>query len=280
MFNIDLRTKEDLPPSDFKIATYNIHGYVHSDFNRTLSSITQYMKGQKVDIICMQEFIDQRDSLTDSILANQYPYRVVKSKYRGMQLAVFSRFPIIDSQIIQFHESFNCAMWADINVQGHKLRIFNLHLQTTNIGQSNEEIAKVQNLSIEDPESQQAMNIIMDRVGGNALKRAEQVRQVRSNIDNCPQDREIIVCGDFNDTPASYAYYQIKHGLQDGFKSAGSGYAYTFKPFYHLLRLDYIFHSQSIQGLTYCSPSLAWSDHNPVLMEFAFISTSKTSKNI
>ncbi|MEG1371571.1 MAG: endonuclease/exonuclease/phosphatase family protein [Mucinivorans sp.] len=270
IINIDLRQGDDLPAKDFTIATYNIHGYAHHDFNKTLTNIAQYMNEEKVNILCMQEFIDQRDQVTDSVLNMIYPYHIVKSEYRSMQLAVFSKYPILNSQIIQFRESANCAMWADIDIEGQKIRIFNIHLQTTNLNQSHTEIDKVKNLSIEDPESQRAINIIMARLDQNTIKRSEQVRQIHSEIDKCPKDRAVIVCGDFNDPPSSYTYHQLVHELIDGFKSAGSGYAYTFKPMYHLFRLDYIFHSPLLQGIKYSSPNVSWSDHNPVLLDFAF----------
>lgn len=270
IINVDLRTEKDLPPKDFSLATYNIHGYVHHNFNTTITNIIQYMDSKKVDILCLQEFIDQRNQFTDSILHINYPYHLIQSKHKNMQLAVFSKYPILTSQIIQFRESVNCAMWADIDIKGQKIRLFNIHLQTTNLNQSQTEITKVKKLSIENPESQQAINIIIGRLGENTLKRTEQVRQIHNEIDQCPKDRTIIVCGDFNDTPSSYTYHQLKHKLIDGFKSAGSGYAYTFKPLYRLFRLDYIFHSPQLQGLKYSSPNLSWSDHNPVLMDFAF----------
>ncbi len=34
----------------------------------------------------------------------------------------------------------------------------------------------------------------------------------------------VIVCGDFNDTPASYAYRKISRSLQDCFLQAGAGH--------------------------------------------------------
>ena len=37
----------------------------------------------------------------------------------------------------------------------------------------------------------------------------------------------VILCGDFNDTPASYTYRTVKGDLTDGFRDCGSGFGYT-----------------------------------------------------
>ena len=78
----------------------------------------------------------------------------------------------------------------------------------------------------------------------------------------------VLVCGDLNSPPSVYTYFKINEGLKDGFRTAGYGYAYTFRFYKHMLRLDYIFHSESLQGIDYYSPELdVCSDHNPVIMQ-------------
>lgn len=266
MFGIDFRSEDKLPKTDLTIATYNIHGYVHADFNGTLVDIVKYMEAEGVDVLCMQEFIDKPAPELDSLLA-YFPYRIVHSDKPSMQLAVFSRYPVTETRVMLFDESQNCAMWADVEVGGEKIRVFNVHFQTTEISQSHAEIERLKRLGIRDPDGKDAFDVIMDRLKKNAFKRAEQVMVMCSEIKN--SDRPNIVCGDFNDTPASFAYHQIKKGLVDGFKSCGSGYGYTFKPIYHLFRLDYIFYSDRFDGVSYYSQKKEWSDHNPVILKLS-----------
>jgi endonuclease/exonuclease/phosphatase (EEP) superfamily protein YafD len=78
----------------------------------------------------------------------------------------------------------------------------------------------------------------------------------------------VLVCGDFNDVPSSYTYRMARGKLKDGFQTAGQGYAYTYRYYKRMLRIDYIFHSESLQGIDYYSPELdVCSDHNPVIMQ-------------
>lgn len=102
----------------------------------------------------------------------------------------------------------------------------------------------------------------------NNRKRALQADYIHRQIELSPYP--VIVCGDFNDTPASYAYHRIKGNLTDGFQECGSGYQYTFRQLCKLWRIDYILHSTEFEGTTNISPDLPYSDHNPVVWEGRF----------
>jgi endonuclease/exonuclease/phosphatase family metal-dependent hydrolase len=75
------------------------------------------------------------------------------------------------------------------------------------------------------------------------------------------------VCGDFNDVPYSYVYNTMLGDLVDGFKECGSGLMYTFRS--RSVRIDYIFHSKSLKGITYYKLDQNYSDHYPVFMKIA-----------
>lgn len=253
----------------FKVASYNIHGQGHKDdYDKVLASIMRYFASQNVDIICMQEFCDTPTWRESDSIFKQWPYYVVHSPNVGMQRAVFSKFPITDSEYIVFpQKTANGATRVDIDLPKHKLRLFNLHMQSTNIYQSQYEIGVLRDLGIEDPQGKNAFDQIMLRMSNNAISRAQQINMIRAKIDSAMTKRSVIVCGDFNDHPASYTYSRINEVLEDGFKAAGSSYGYTFKPIYKLFRIDYVLYSPEFAAIQYHSPSLDWSDHNPVIVE-------------
>ena len=75
--------------------------------------------------------------------------------------------------------------------------------------------------------------------------------------------------GDFNDVPYSYIYNTMLGNMVDGFKECGNGWMYTYrgkKP----VRIDYIFHDESLKGITYYRTDLSYSDHYPVFMKIGF----------
>jgi endonuclease/exonuclease/phosphatase family metal-dependent hydrolase len=74
----------------------------------------------------------------------------------------------------------------------------------------------------------------------------------------------IIVCGDFNDTPISYARHKIKVYLTDAFVESGSGMGITYNKHRFLFRIDYIFHSANMKAYNSTVGKLKNSDHYPV----------------
>lgn len=257
--------------ADLKIATYNIHGFAQKELKSTMSNIAGYLASEKVDVVCFQEFKTTPACPLDTIraaFAPVMPYCAAIAQESGIEIAIFSRYPISSSCLFPFAETANSAMWADIEVDGRPLRIFNVHFQTTSISQSKAEIERLREKGITDRDGKKAFDLIMERMRFNAYKRTEQVNAVRNAMDRT--GRTVILCGDFNDTPASYTYKEIKKEMVDGFKSCGKGYAYTYKGMLRLLRLDYIFYAPGMEGIRYYSPNLYWSDHNPVLLELAF----------
>lgn len=97
----------------------------------------------------------------------------------------------------------------------------------------------------------------------NYRKRADQADSIHAEIERSPYP--VLVCGDFNDTPASYTYRQIRKGLTDGSRDCGSGYQYTFRQLYKLWRIDYVFYSKPLKGHECYSPEKSYSDHNMVV---------------
>jgi len=191
-------------------------------------------------------------------------YKVQFIVSQDMHIALFCRYPILQSQEIIFpEESKNMAMWADIDIDGQIIRIFNIHLQTTNLGQNR--------IKSSDNIDQTTSRIIKlrDMMNENGMIRARQSDLIRDLIDESPYP--LIVCGDFNDTPASYAYRKIKGNLEDSFRSCGKGYGYTYRYLRKLFRIDYVFYSRNVfRGTWYYSPDLEYSDHKPVIVSLDF----------
>lgn len=247
-----------------KVVSYNIYGHKYKDFNAYIKLLLEHFEEEGADILCFQEYSD-RTNTSQLELNETFKHRVVVGENYGMQLAVYSRYPIKNAQLISFNKSVNCAMTAEVEVNGQAIHIVNAHLQTTNLGQSGHEISAVKDFGIDSPDGKRAFDILMSRLAENAAMRTEQVSIVRAVIDS-KLDRPMIVCGDFNDPPSTYTYSHMKKGLIDGFEECGSGYLYTYNKLCKLFRLDYLFYTSNFKGLSHKSPNLPWSDHNPVIM--------------
>ena len=76
----------------------------------------------------------------------------------------------------------------------------------------------------------------------------------------------IIVCGDFNDTPLSYAYNVLKGNLVDAFSISGRGIGVSFVKI-PILRIDYILHDPNLKSTNYKNHKQILSDHYAVSCE-------------
>lgn len=264
MFQLMLPGKEVVAGTRLKVASYNVNNFF-TNGEYTLLSVAEYLRKENVDIICLQEYPKPGFYVEDSILKafSYMPYSCLSERGNGrLSLALFSRYPIEGCKTIPFSQSGNLSLQADLNVDGRTVRVFNNHFQTTSVNVHKAEVKE----SIREGEGRRhAAFGLAWSMRENYLLRADQVDSVRCLIDESPYP--VIVCGDFNDTPASYAYHRIKGDLTDGFKDCGKGYGYTFRELRKLFRIDYIFYSPDFKGVKYKSPDRAWSDHKPVIWE-------------
>lgn len=256
-------------PGVLTVATYNVDAFNHEHTGYSCKEIATYMKSRQVDILCFQEFGINSEFGIDSLCVafSEWAYQSIPSSPEGeqlLQLAVFSRYPIKEEHLILYPDSKNCSLWCDIEVNGRMIRLFNNHLQTTEVSRNKRKLEK--ELRTDDARrAERAALTLMDGLHENFEKRAVQANILNLLISESPYPT--LVCGDFNSLPSSYVYHTVKGDkLQDGFKTSGHGYMYTFKYFKHLLRIDYILHSPELKGMDYFSPDLSYSDHNPVVM--------------
>jgi endonuclease/exonuclease/phosphatase family metal-dependent hydrolase len=95
------------------------------------------------------------------------------------------------------------------------------------------------------------------------IRRSRQANIVADFIRTSPHP--VIVCGDFNDTPASYTYFTVKGNLQDAFLKKGSGIGRTFSGISPTLRIDYIFADKAFAVKGFRTIHSGLSDHYPVI---------------
>ena len=220
-----------------------------------------YLKGLDADIFCTQEGPVPEFTPEDTIQKyfSDWKYRYMNTEAGYSSVSIFSRYPIRKVEPVYYDTIPAVTLIADIEVEGRTIRLLNNHLQTTSVNLYRDSIQH----PIHEESRIEAMKQLLFSLKDNFQRRARQADRIRSEIEKSPYP--VIVCGDFNDTPASYTYHRIKGDLIDGFVEAGSGYQYTFRQLKRLWRIDYIFHSKEFKGTECYSPDLPYSDHNMVV---------------
>jgi endonuclease/exonuclease/phosphatase family metal-dependent hydrolase len=252
------------------LATYNVANFGGSRSIYPAATIAMRMEELGVDILCLQEVGINREFTVDSLhsVFAAWPHRYVPTAPDGkrlLQLAVFSRYPIRQTQLITYPESVNASCRCDLDLGGGQIiRLFNNHLQTTAVRQNRRKIERELNQE-HIQEAEEAVEELVGSLRSNLKRRNAQADTIHTLINASPHP--VIACGDFNSLPLSYVYRTLtSKTLKDGFRTCGHGYMHTYRYYKKLLRIDYILHSPTLEGVDYFSPQWAYSDHNPVVM--------------
>ena len=253
-------------PADLKVASYNVHAFREqgADIRQTVRQMAYLFREEGADVVCLEEFVPAPRFGLDSIISRFHDWPHVAA---GVAITIFSKYPILDAEVIPVPDTDNSALWVDLLISGQKVRVLAVHLQTTGVDRAQRNLSyQSRNLSVEG--SSEAMEQMQASYRANAVVRAQQVARLRQMVDTLRMP--LIVCGDFNDMPSSYTYRAMKGDLHDGFKDCGSGYGGTFRHFKGLLRIDYMFYNDAFSGERYYTLDVPYSDHKPVLMDFSF----------
>jgi len=249
--------------SNLTIASYNVALFGREVTGFKADDILSEMKDHKVDILCLQEFMEQSgDHDNTATYLNSFGHM---AKGRD-DMAVFSRYPIVQSGTITFGPSNNSAMWADVRVNNRVVRVFNVHLETTGINRTLHKAAKNQIQGAPVDRAAFLSAIYGNFVRGMAV-RAVQADTLARYTSASPHP--VILCGDFNDVPYSYTYRTMKGNLVDAFTECGSGLMSTLRG-EKRFRIDYIFHDESLRGVNFFKMKLSYSDHDPIFLTLAF----------
>lgn len=263
------------PINAIKVLSYNVQGFTEErNKDSKEQPILDYIADTDADIVCLQEYLVSKTG--QSIFSqqdvnrklNQYPYRSVTSlessgKYHIFGLACFSKYPIEATHEVVFESSYNGAAVYTININGKKYTVANVHLESNSIMAEDRKLYSNFLQNTDSVKLETVTSNIRNRLGSAYRMRAKQVEQVKSYIET-QGTQGTIICGDFNDTPISYAYNQMKKGLKDAYVSTAFGPGITYNEYLFLFRIDYIMHSENIKAYQSKVDRIKHSDHYPL----------------
>jgi len=264
--------------SSIKVMSYNVrlfdlYNWKDSKSMATRDKIFDLIYTEAPDILCFQEFYggDKRhfnvmDTLLSFQQAKYYHVSYIRKKKQQTPfgIAIFSRFPIIHNQEVTSNTSGNnFCIYSDLLIGEDTVRVINTHLESIRLGR--EDYLFVSDLTSNRTENRSISNgslKIFAKMRAAYRKRAEQVRAVSAEIEKSPFP--VILCGDFNDTPSSYAYHKVAQKLEDAFVEAGIGFGKSYAGILPFFRIDYIFHDSAFSAYKFQTLQVEYSDHYPV----------------
>lgn len=233
------------------------------------------------DIACFQEMVasdsfpsainympDFKEGLNMPFTHFSFNPKLDFDKKHHFGIVIFSRYPIINAQTISYRPNdYNSIFqYADIVKNADTFRVFNIHLQSLRFSGDNRKY--IEDPTLKDENDLKQSRTVMNKFRKGFLKRYRQSNRVREEIDKSPYP--VIVCGDFNDVPNSYAYNHIGNGMRNAFVEKGIGIGRTFFSISPTLRIDNIFAGQAFSIEQYIRVQRKLSDHYPIIADLQY----------
>ena len=249
-----LREEKDFVVMSYNVRLFNLFQWIERESVK--DEMKSFIDEQNPDILCIQEY-----SETANVDLRVYKHKFIfmqGNKIRTGQ-AIFSKFPIIDQGNIEFPESDNLIVYADIRKGSDTIRVYNMHLQSIKISPDVSEMQEhVETID------QQKSQMVFKRIGQAFTKQQLQAEILMKHKKEC--NYPMIICGDMNNSAFSYVYRSIKGNLNDCFEEAGKGFGETYNFKYYPARIDYIFADKSMKVKSFQNfPQFKNSDHYPIV---------------
>jgi endonuclease/exonuclease/phosphatase family metal-dependent hydrolase len=258
-----------------KVMSFNVHLfdlYNWSGRHEHRDKILDYLKRESPDVVCFQEYFTsdglqkgfRMNDTLKSILAADYSHIAYTTTLHDNKdhwgIATFSKYPIVNKKTVHFRKNRkNAFIYSDITVGTDTLRVINTHLESIRF--KPEDYKFMQNPGESEEELSSGLNILR-KLKRAYTKRSQQVNVLKSEMIKSPYP--VIVCGDFNDTPSSYAYHNLSEGLSDAFRESGKGFGKTYGGSLPSYRIDYILHDKKLKSIGFITSNKKLSDHYPI----------------
>jgi len=233
-----------------RVATYNVHGCVGIDGQRSESRIAEVIASTAVDVIGLQEVdafrarsagVDQAALIAAKLGWQHFFHPAMRSADEQYGNAIISRYPLTLKRAIELpgNGTWYCretrvAIWCEAETELGPVQIIDTHF---------------------------------------SLGRAERLQQAQLLATEIVPDEPLILMGDFNSLPASRVIRLLARSLRDARSVVADGRLHrTFPTRLPAVAVDHIFSSHALQPLSLIAHrtplARTASDHFPLVAEF------------
>lgn len=260
----------------FTLMTYNVYDlsdYQHPS-GKTASRTLSYIISQHPDIVCLQELSHlprgsaalraQSDSLR-----RIYPYIIGGKPTLGTYspFMLMSRYPAREQPLPEWIWT-DCALYR-ITLPGMPLYILNVHLTSYRLTDSERRVVSGMRSPGGARQSMTMEKSVYAKLSDAFRNRQHLAGLVRNIIDSVPGP--MIVCGDFNDVPGSYAYRSVAgRDLEDAVAKTSFGPMITYNAHGFLFHIDQILYRGPLTPHRIDKGTLRSSDHYPLTATFSY----------
>ncbi|MEO7446424.1 MAG: endonuclease/exonuclease/phosphatase family protein [Ferruginibacter sp.] len=269
-------------PSHLRVMTWNVEHFEILEYKKhpekkqeMLNLINEYQP----DIVCFQEMvagdspkaINPLSEFTSRLGMPYYHYAYNRKldfdDNHHFGIIIMSRIPLLSKHTFSYEpNNYNSIFeFVDIVKNGDTFRIVNLHLQSMKFSSGN--LSYIEKTTEKDITIKETRSVL-SKLRTGFYRRKTQSEHLKKELNKSPFP--LIVCGDFNDVPNSYAYTTIGKGLKNAFADKGTGIGRTFYSISPTLRIDNIFVDEKFTVEQYLRVKKKISDHFPIIADLYY----------
>ena len=280
-FRLSPAQEKEKPAGTIRVMTWNVAQFnvlddkKHPEVKKRMFDI---INEYQPDIACFQEMVAEDSTIRDHGHMDEFLKRLnypdyfysynVKEDFWGYAhfgIIIFSKYPVINKRTVSFypHDYNSIFQYIDVVKGVDTIRVFNIHLQTLRFSRSN--LKYIEEPTIGEEKTIKESKNILGKFKRGFLRRQVQAERIRAELEKSPYP--VILSGDFNDLPNSYAYHTIGGTMKNSFVEKGTGLGRTFSGISPILRIDNIFVDDRFEVKQFIRIHKKLSDHFPIFAD-------------
>ena len=258
----------------FKVLTYNVMNFtdysgIQHEPNRTI----QYILDVDADCVCLQEAAQEREFGTSTAVKGMLPLIEAKYPYiyrKKGDVVLFSKYPFTETADTVVIDKYVRARGWRLDVGGMPITVLSCHLESIRLTETDKDLyrklTKFKNMSTVD-DLEEVRETLVSKLSRAFRSRSLQAREIRGILDNSCGN--VILCGDFNDTPGSFAYRTIMgDDMRDAYADCALGPTITYHSNRFFFRIDHILYRGNLTAVDIERGKIDSSDHYPLIATF------------
>lgn len=254
---------KDAPSDGVKVMSFNAHVFNYINNGKDLpNTAVDYVCNSGADIVCLQEASIQRNKeRLKAQLKAVYPYKEDERDKNRELISVYSKYPIIRHEVVNLCGERNLCGAFYIDMGTDTLLVINCHFEATRLSdEERDEFGKFVKRETDHINKRS----IFHKLQAIGPKHTRQAKDVLDYIKR-QKMKSVVLCGDFNDSPLSYAHHLLAKELTDCHTATATGPGFTHRAHGMLVRIDNIMCSQNLEPFgCKVDSKVNISDHYPI----------------
>ena len=260
---------EEVPEGSIKVMSYNSMAFGNKkkdDEGR--NAVAANIGRSGADIVCVQEWsgltktIFQEDiqELSGNHLTH---YDTIRNGIH--HVGIISHYPIVGKRCLSYGFEHRMAEFKLLLAPNDTLRVVNCHLKSMRLTPEDRSAYQDMVTGQEKKDIEKESRNLISKIARASVVRAAEVEVLCRYLEE-NAGKSIVLCGDFNDTPISYAHHRVTElGLTNAFTASGNGIGRSFNRDAIYVRIDHILYSQDWTAYQ-CrvEKDVQHSDHYPI----------------